>query len=53
VNGDSQSVAAGKIIDRDLLELFAAVEKLDTSDQTMIKTFIDALVTKRRVQELA
>jgi transcriptional regulator with XRE-family HTH domain len=53
MNGDSQTVAAGKIIDRDLLELFAAVEQLDTSDQTMIKTFIDALVTKRRVQELA
>jgi len=53
MNGDSQTVAAGRIIDRDLLELFAAVEKLDSSDQTMIKTLIDALVTKRRVQELA
>lgn len=53
MNGDSQTVAAGKLIDRDLLDLFAAVEKLDTSDQTMIKTFIDALITKRRVQQLA
>jgi hypothetical protein len=53
VNGDSQTVAAGKIIDRDLLELFAVVEQLDTSDQAMVKTFIYALVTKRRVQELA
>ena len=53
MNGDSQTVAAGKIIDRDLLNLFAAVEQLDTSDQTMIKTFIDAMITKRRVQQLA
>ena len=53
MNGDSQTVAAGKIIDRDLLDLFAAVEQLDNSDQTMVKTFLDALVTKRRVQALA
>ena len=53
MNGDSQTVAATKVTDRELLDLFAAVEQLDTSDQTMVKTFIDALVTKRRVQELA
>jgi transcriptional regulator with XRE-family HTH domain len=53
MNGDSQTVAATKVTDRELLDLFAAVEQLDTSDQTMVKTFIDALVTKRRIQELA
>ena len=53
MNGDSKSVAAGKIIDRELLEMFAVVEQLDTSGQIMVKTFIDVLVTKRRVQELA
>jgi transcriptional regulator with XRE-family HTH domain len=53
MNGDSQTVAATKVTDRELLDLFAAVEQLDTSDQAMVKTFIDALVTKRRVQELA
>ena len=40
-------------MDRELLDLFAAVEQLDPTDQTMIKTFIDALITKRRVQQLA
>lgn len=39
--------------DRELLDLFAAVEELDDQDQKMVKTFIDALVTKRRVQALA
>jgi len=53
MNGDSQTVAAIRVTDRELLDLFAAVEQLDASDQTMVKTFIDALVTKRRVQELA
>ena len=53
MNGDSQTVAATKVTDRELLNLFAAVEQLDSSDQMMIKTFIDALVTKRRVQALA
>jgi transcriptional regulator with XRE-family HTH domain len=53
MNGDSQTVAATKVTDRELLDLFAAVEQLDDQDQTMIKTMIDALVTKRRVQALA
>lgn len=53
MNGDSQTVAATKVTDRELLDLFAAVEQLDDQDQTMVKTFIDALVTKRRVQALA
>jgi len=53
MNGDSQELAANKIVDRDLIDLFAAVEKLDQEDQNMIKTMIDALVTKRRVQQLA
>jgi hypothetical protein len=47
VDGDSQSVADGKIIDWDLLELFAVVEQLDTSDQIMVKTFIDVLGRRR------
>ncbi|TXF87592.1 helix-turn-helix transcriptional regulator [Neolewinella aurantiaca] len=53
MNGDSQAVAATKVTDRELLDLFAAVEELDDQDQKMVKTFIDALVTKRRVQALA
>lgn len=52
MNGDSQTVAATKVTDRELLDLFVAVEQLDDQDQTMVKTFIDALVTKRRVQAL-
>lgn len=48
MKGDSQAVAATKVTDRELLNLFAVVEQLDDKDQTMVKTFIDALVTKRR-----
>ena len=38
MNGDSHTVAAAKLVDRDLLDLFAAVEQLDPTDQTMVKT---------------
>lgn len=41
------------VTDRELLDIFTAVEQLNDRDQTMVKTFIDALVTKRRVQALA
>lgn len=53
MNGDSEQVASGKITDRGLLELFQAVEALEEDDIDMVKTFLDALVTKRKVQSLA
>lgn len=53
MNGTSQQIAAGKITDRDLLGLFQAVDQLDDKDKDMVKTFLDALITKRKVQRLA
>ncbi|MEM8584906.1 MAG: helix-turn-helix domain-containing protein [Bacteroidota bacterium] len=53
MNGDSRTLAEAKVTDRELLDLFAAVEQLEPNDQNMVKTLIDALITKRKVQRLA
>ena len=53
MNGDSEEIASGKITDRDLIDLFKAVEELNRSDQELVKTFLDALITKRKIQTLA
>ena len=53
MNGDSQEIASARITDRGLLELFQAVDVLDEADKELVKTFLDALVTKRKIQSLA
>jgi transcriptional regulator with XRE-family HTH domain len=51
--GSSDNVAAEQLRDKELLNLFRAVEQMENNDKTMIKTFLDALVTKRKIQNLA
>jgi transcriptional regulator with XRE-family HTH domain len=53
MNGAQDEKAAEQIQDKELLNLFKDIEKLDNNDKTMIKTFLDALVTKRKIQHLA
>lgn len=53
MNGNSQQIAATKITDRELLNLFQAIEQLEDEDKNMVKTFLDALITKRQIQRLA
>ncbi len=45
--------AAAQLSDRELLNQFRAVEQLDDDDKHLVKTFLDAFVTKRRLQQLA
>jgi len=45
--------AATQLADRELLDQFRAVEQLDDDDKHLVKTFLDAFVTKRRLQQLA
>ena len=42
-----------QLADKELLRQFRAVELLGPDDKHLVKTFIDAFITKRRVQELA
>ena len=41
------------ISDKELLNQFKEVEKLSQEDKHLIKTFIDAFLTKRKIQQLA
>lgn len=45
--------SADDLADRELLRQFRAVQDLPPDDKHLVKTFLDAFVTKRRIQELA
>ena len=45
--------AKAQLSDKELLRQFKEVEKLEASDKHLVKTFIDAFITKRQIQKLA
>ena len=53
MNGASDKVISAQLADKELLNQFKAVEKLSQEDKHLIKTFIDAFLTKRQIQKLA
>lgn len=53
MNGTADEMANSQLQDKELLSLFKSIESLGKDDKKMIKTFLDALVTKRKVQSLA
>ncbi len=53
MNGGSGEVVSAQLTDKELLSQFKEVEKLNKEDKYLIKTFIDAFITKRKVQNLA
>lgn len=53
MNGNSDANTAAHLKDRELLYLFKAVEQLPAGDKHLVKTFLDAFVTKRQIQKLA
>lgn len=53
MNGSTDEMANSQLQDKELLNLFRSVEQLGNEDKQMIKTFLDALVTKRKVQAMA
>jgi len=53
MNGASDEVISAQLADKELLNQFKAVEKLSQEDKHLIKTFIDAFLTKRQIQKLA
>lgn len=44
---------AQQLTDKELLKQFKEVEQMNDEDKHLIKTFIDAFLTKRKVQKLA
>lgn len=53
MNGSSDEVVATQLTDKELLRQFKEVEQLNNEDKHLVKTFIDAFLTKRQVQKLA
>lgn len=53
MNGGSDEVVSAQLTDKELLSQFREVEKLNKEDKYLIKKFIDAFITKRKVQNLA
>ncbi|HEX2921871.1 MAG TPA: hypothetical protein VHO50_11975 [Bacteroidales bacterium] len=47
MNGSNDEVVSAQLTDKELLLQFREVEKLDKDDKHLIKTFIDAFLTKR------
>ena len=45
-------VVAAQLIDKELLKQFKEVEQLNNEDKHLIKTFIDAFITKKQIQKL-
>jgi transcriptional regulator with XRE-family HTH domain len=52
MNGSTDEMANSQLKDKELLNLFKSVEQLGNDDKQMIKTFLDALVTKRKIQAM-
>lgn len=53
MNGSENEIASAQLTDKELLNQFKEVEKLNQEDKHLIKTFIDAFLTKRQIQRLA
>ena len=52
VGGTSEQSAERQLEDLDLLKQFQAAEKLSPEDKAVVKTLLDAFLTKRKLQEL-
>ncbi len=53
MNGSGDDVVSAQLTDKELLGQFKEVEKLNQEDKHLVKTFIDAFLTKRQIQKLA
>mgnify|MGYP001766652024 CR=1 FL=1 len=53
IDGKTNEVAKAKIEDKDLLQMFQEIDKFSKEDKVMVKNFLDALITKRKLQGLA
>ena len=52
MSGGTAQVAE-QLSDKELLRQFQEVEKLEPKDKDLVKTLIDAFITKREIQKLA
>ena len=53
MKGTEDEAMAGQLSDKELLKQYKQVEQLNKEDKHLVKTFIDAFLTKRQLQQLA
>jgi len=53
INGNTDELAERSLNDKELLNQFKAIEQMDDKDKGIVKTLIDAFITKRKIQNLA
>jgi transcriptional regulator with XRE-family HTH domain len=53
MNGSSDDLANTSLTDKELLNQFKAIENMQENDKSVVKTLIDAFITKKKVQQLA
>ena len=53
MNGTSDDLADSSLTDKELLNQFKAIEKMNNNDKNVIKTLIDAFITKGKIKQLA
>lgn len=52
IDGSTNDAAKASFSDRDLLRMFQEAEKLSNEDKEVIKSLLDAFLTKRQLQQL-
>jgi transcriptional regulator with XRE-family HTH domain len=52
-NGSTDEMAENTLSDKELLSQFRAIEKMPDNDRFVVKSLIDAFITKRKIQQLA
>lgn len=52
MNGKSEQVEA-QLTDKELIRQFQEVQKLNPEEKNLVKTFLDAFITKKKNQQLA
>jgi len=53
INGTTEDLAGDTLKDKELLNQFKAIEKMNEKDKNVIKTLIDAFITKGKIKQLA
>jgi len=51
-DSENDPSVTAQLTDRELLKQFKEVEQFSAEDKHLVKTFIDAFITKRHIQEL-
>lgn len=51
-NGTADDLAESSLADKELLNQFKSIEKLPEADKNVVKVFLDAFITKKKLKQL-